>query len=370
MSVDAAYLALKAKYEELGTASSLPTREVIIQDVYSNITGDGIIDGIGGKTYLVQKLIPGIKYTLRFDLERREYNPSIGSYQWVSKANNLAVSAVHGTPLTTSEVSNNFFLSGVDASGNQDILFRTTNAMNEVEPTNNDITLTTTGFTRNDTGSYLPTLTSGIGGFTSKARFYSLDGTGQPTSGTLVAPSPHAYDAYMMIFPNATVANTNADLTRAFLNFEYVRAKPLEDINSAQNGIIKFVDVNRVPDTYQQLTLTDISISATDLFNKYGNLIKDDQYIVAFMLYDKNSQYIPYYTDDSLANPRQIKWFRFLMQAAGNWEIYLSQFRSVTNVHSNLHSSTSVAINIDGISTVGTPASGDEYRITIRASPY
>jgi hypothetical protein len=371
MSVAAAHDALKDTYENF----VIPSKSVTFTDTYSNITGDGIIDNIGGYNYLVQTLVPGIKYKLRFDIEKKEILPGSGTEGWASKATNLSISAVHGTALTTTEVTNNFFLSQPDADGNQEILFQTTNAMNEADPLNNNINLTTTGFTRNDTSPYLPTLTSGIGDFTSKARYYILNGAGQPSNGTLVDPSPHAYDAYMMIFPNNTVENTNAALTSAFINGNYLKAKTTGGQYTAttDNGIILFSDVNRIEDPSfgtTQITLSDIPITSSALQTKYGTLVKDDQYIVAFMLYDKNSQYIPYYTDSNLAIPRQIKWFRFVMQAAGNWEIYLSQFRTVTNVHANLHSSTAVALNIDGISTVGTPSSGDEYRITIRASPY
>lgn len=364
------YRALKAKYDLLaGPRSALPSIEVVIQDQYVNITGNGNIDGIGGNNYLVQNLIPGVRYTLRFDIEKKERNPITNADEWVSKITNLAVSSVHGIALTTGETSTNFFLSQPDSNGNQDILFKTTNAMNNADPANNDISLTTTGFTRNDTSPYLPTMTSGIGAFTSKARFYTLNGAGQPSSGIAVDPSPHAYDAFMMIFPNNTIENTNAALTSAFFNLDYLNAKD-EDAATSNNGIIQFPDVNSIESFDTPITLDNIQMTASQLQTKFGTLVKDDTYIVAFMLYDKNSKYIPYYIDDSLSTPKQIKWFRFMMQAAGNWEIYLSQFRTVQNVNVNLHSSTAVAINIDGISTVGTPSSGDEYKITIRAIPY
>lgn len=363
MSITPSYTGLIGKFTQTITPVS-----VTIEDTYANITGSGFIDGVGGNNYFIQKLVPGVQYKLSFDIYKKETN-SDGIEEFVSKIYNLRPSAVHNG-IGDTIVSDDFF-----RDADNDIAFLTTNNFNTLTP---DIVLGTNGFPRNDTSPFLPRVgDSKITIFTSSARRYTtiLPNGLPPSSGAAAIPTSHSYDAFMMIFPHQNVVgvtlveDTNSALTEAFYNGQYLNAS-MDNSVVMNNGILHMFDVHYI-ETDPAITELPLSnfISASNLQIKYGSLVKDGLYIVAFMLYDKHSDYIPYYNDSSIiGRPKQIKWYRFVMQAAGNWEIFLSSFNPVSN--SYLHSSTAVSINIDGMSTVGTPSTDDFYKLIIRATPY
>lgn len=340
--------------------SGASTVTLTFTDTLENIAGAFFdqFDNEGGNTYLLQKLKPGVSYRLTFNI-LTETSP--GSY--VMAAQNITASDVYSSSsLGEVPIDNNYFF--YNDGGVRYVAFKT--ALDD------QVSVVATGMTRFDTAVelYRPHSSAAYTDFIGFPSYYDLSQQGQPTTGFQVDPIKHSYDGYLFLFyhENASenagdhVQNTNASLTNGLRNRKFIGATDADPLK----GFKRIVDIHssRIGASVP-VNFTKIDFEAGGVFGE--GLRKNGKYIIGLVLHDKHSNYIPYEYDSGTGN-KLIKWYSFVLNEAGNWQIFLRKFVNVSN--RNLHSSTAGAIEIDSISTVGSFNSTDNIRIVMTATPF
>jgi hypothetical protein len=343
--------------------SGASTVTLTFTDTLENIAGASFdqFDNQGGNTYLLQKLKPGVSYRLTFNIMTETF-PGSGNY--VPSAQNITASDVHSSSsLGEVPIDNNYFF--YNDGGVRYVAFKT--ALDD------QVSVVATGMTRYDTAVelYRPHASAAYTDFIGFPSYYDLSQQGQPTLGFQVDPTKHSYDGYLFLFyhENASenagdhVQNTNASLTNGLRNRKFIGATAVDPLK----GFKRIVDIhsNRVTGAAVSVNFTKIDFEAGGVFGE--GLRKNGKYIIGLVLHDKNSNYIPYEYDSGTGN-KLIKWYSFVLNEAGNWQIFLRNFVPVSG--RNLHPSTAGAIEIDSISTVGSFSSTDNIRIVMTATPF
>lgn len=342
--------------------------ELEITDTFRNITGNDAydqFDGFGGNTYLLQKLKPGVSYKLTFSIFMQTSTNSV----WEELAGNITATDVHSSStLGTTPVEGNYFF--YTENNIEYVAFKTQNP-------DDLITVNATKMTRHDTDIelYRPINGAAYTNFASQPSFYELSSlTKQPTNGFAVDPIKHAYDGYLFLFYHENtsystkeVANTNAALTNALINGDFIGYKSgdnlkgfkrISDIHASRTDGVEEVKVNFTTADFQPGPPVGV----------FGQTLeKNGKYIIGLVLHDKDSDYIPY---EYASSGKVIKFYSTVLNAAGNWQIFLKNFVNVTTHHDHLHPSTAAGIHIDSISTVGDFNSNDSIRIVMKATPF
>ena len=342
-----------SKHGALQAPSAANASPVILEftDTLANIAGSvfdtpDASDQTGNK-YLLTRLKPGVSYRLTFEIYTKT---SDSNWNWEA---NIRPSGVTGPAIGTTPTSNNYFMNG------QDVAFQTL-----LEP--NDVTVTQTGFSRHDSAveKYRIKSSAAFNGFNSSSRYYDLSTNGQPLNGFDVDPIPHRHDGYMFLFKSPDIENTIGSLTNALINNNFVGYNPT-DANKGFKYIanLQSLMVPNAPSIQVGLQLSDFQDGGT-----FGPLEKNQKYIVGLVVHDVDSDYILY---DYNLSQRIIKWHSFILDEAGDWQIYLRQFINVNESgNPNLHPSSAAGIHIDAISTVGAFTSTDVFRIKMTATPF
>lgn len=343
----------------------LVNRSIDIVDTYGNITSttgfSNVSDGVGGNQYVIQKLIPGVIYELTFTISTYDAVDNL----YIERATNLTPAGISGSIIGNTPTNGYYW--HIDAvTGTSKLRFKTSNPPS-------DISVTQTGsWVRYDSAinGYLPTSANGYNQFSSAYSYYNHitlnASTQQPPGGNwALAQTKHAYDGYLVMFPfrntgyATNVSNNNISLTNAFLSGNYIKS-------ALGTGLYRFTDLQTTAAIISGATLS-VNVQLSLLQQTFGNLTKDGEYIMGLLLFDKTSDYIVYdIMTDAVGSPQYtIRWMeKTIMYGAGSWDIYLKQFAI-----NNSNSSTSISIEIDGISTQGTPATNDRYKLVITATP-
>lgn len=366
-------------YDSISTADQLrnlfihsgsfekPTQELKIENEFQLIGGDVGDTNVG--TYVIQNLIPGTTYSLRFKIERE----IDGIWTNVAGSSNELFRPASVIGAVDSMTVDNFWWSSVDPL-NRDILFKTIQ--------DDGTFLESSGFTqtRNNQSPFQPQGTK-INSLSTNATYFTLSPDGRPAYGpnnsdvrdfggpnSLLGVNTCAYDAFLFFFAYPNIPPSVGEELDEYLTAGFRDRKDYigYDQTNETKGFLKIPNVHSAtPDTPININLGDSQFIPTGAFGV--PMDRNKQYYAAFMFVNKTAKYIV--SGRNSSQIMYIKWSVFNVPFGGVWSISLRNFRQVHDVDGQLSKSTSVAVEIDGIGVQGTISSTDQFRITMTATP-